>query len=491
MDLRDLARKLFNQAQTPESAVPLAVAPQFAEIDDYYLTMDVAYTVAYTDWRKARVLTDALLQSLSSATAITCLLSRDGYAREFSLRVLLAQDGVAAFRQVVQRLNDFVPINRELAQQLVLRWIVALPIELIVDALPDLYALEQQSRADFKSVMDALRNRLSEPEGRHAVMAGICHGRATVRLRCWQICLQMYEWSTMEKVEHALASGDVVLAYKVEALVYALTDDEISHLLLDPNRLTAMPLRRAVYLTAWRRKLIEPTALIERALWDTSFSIRWMARMWAKEMPDFLANQYRRVLAQSSSVRQKRCALEGLAQLRQLDTLDCCRAALGDMHPSVRKSALEALCKIDVERRNAYLRSALWDPDVAVIRKCFEISIQMGEHFTFDELEPVAHERRADSEFFAYLIHYAQNVSGWLGIHFTSLCRVADETVQAGLKPRVAVYIQDWARLQIYTAPTLQQWSEASAWLQVDKLDARSELRFIFETQAKRLKPST
>lgn len=461
---------------------------QFPAASDYYGFHDAAYAGVFSEWCKDRNVAAIRMQALSAETATAGLLNRSGFVREFSLRVLITQDWTAALRPVVQRLNDYVPINRQLAQQLVLHWIAELPFAAVVDALPDIYALEQQSRANFALVMDAVRGRLAEADSRRAVLAGLLHNRPAVRLQCWKLCLQLFDWSAFERVGHALASGDVVLAYRVEPDIYTLTDAEILGLLSERRRLVAMPLRRAVYLTTWRRKLWEPDALVELALWDSSHAIRWMARVWSKDQPDTLVAEYRRVLAESSSIRQKRFALEGLAQLRRADTLDCCNAAMQDGHPSVRKSALEALCGIDPQRRTEYLQTALHDPDLALIRQCLEIATKTGDHFLYEDLEPIAKARRGEAEFFVHLVNYARNVTGWLGIHLVSLCRFADPGLREAVQMSVDTYIRDWTRLQLYASPTSKQWTEVSDWLQVDKLDARSELRFIFDGQAKRMK---
>lgn len=461
---------------------------QFPVASDYYGFHDDAYATVFSEWCKDRNVGAARMQALSEDTATAGLLNRSGFVREFSLRVLSAQNWTAALRPVVQRLNDYVPVNRQLAQQLVLHWIAELPFAAVVDALPDIYALEQQSRANFRLVTDAMHGRLAEADSRRAVLAGVLHNRPTVRLQCWKLCLRLFDWSAFERVEHALASGDVVMAYRVEPDVYTLADTEVLRLMAERKRIVAMPLRRAVYLTTWQRKLWEPVSLIKLALWDTSHAIRWMARVWGKDQPGFLVAEYRRVLAESTSIRQRRFALEGLAQLRRADTLDCCNAAMQDGHPSIRRSALGALCGIDPERRTEYLQAALHDPDVALIRQCFEIAVRTGDHLSYEDLEPIARVRRGEAEFFVHLVNYARNVTGWLGIHLVSLCQLADAGLREAVQMSVDAYIRDWTRLQLYASPTPKQWTEVSDWLQVDKLDARSELRFIFDGQAKRKK---
>jgi hypothetical protein len=455
----------------------------------YYGILDATYAKAFSDWSKGRPILVARLQALPAASAVECLNNRGGYVREFSLRVLMAQDWVAGLRPVMKRLNDNVPINRELSLQLVLHWLAQMPIASLLDALPDLYALESQSRVDFKQIIAALQTRLSEPESRNLLLAGVSHTSAKVRRRCWQLCLAMFDWSDQVKVERAVASGDAGLARSVEPLVLELLDADLQALLTQRQRLKAMPLRRAVYLSLWRRKLGDMDALLSLALWDRSFSIRWLARHWSKDSQQVLIAAYRRTLAEpAASIRLKRHALEGLGQLTQADTLDCCEAALQDPSPALRRAALEALCSFAPATRYAYLTRALLDGDMAVVRKCFELSLKTGDYLAYDDLLPIVQVRNGELDFFVGLIAYADRVSAWLGIHLVSLTRFADAGVHAPLKPHVDAFLDRWAGLYNYFKASQKQWADVTAWLPYETFDARSPLRFALEGEAKRMK---
>lgn len=488
MSYRDFLSKLLNSVKALPAVTQTPNGAHYPPLNDFYGIRDAAYSQVYLDWCKDRSVRVARLQALSADTAMECLNNRVGYIREFSLRVLMAQDWVDGLHPVIKRLNDYVPINRELSLQLVLHWLAELPFESLLVALPDLYALESQSRVDFKPVMAALQARIAEPQSRDVVLAGISHSKARVRTQCWRLCLEMYDWSDLEKVERAIESGDAALARAVEPLVYELTDAELQEIFAQRQRLKAMPLRRAVYLSIWRRKLGNTDALFTQALWDHSFSIRWMARHWSKDKPQVLVATYRRMLIEPVSIRLKRYALEGLAQLGQADTVDCCEAALQDAHPSLRRAALDALCSYASAIRYDYLVRALKDGDMAVVRKSFGISLKTGDHLAYDDLLPVVQARSHELDFLMSLIDYAGHVSVWLSIHLASLTRFAESDLQAPLKPHVEAFLDQWARQQIYFAPSQKQWGDVCAWLPYETFDPRSPLRFALEGEATRMK---
>lgn len=486
---RNFLSKLFPSNEAKASMLPTPVGAAQSLAVGYYGILDATYATAFSDWLQDRSISLARLQALPATAAIECLDNRGGYIREFSLRVLMAQDWVDALRPVMRRLNDNVPINRQLALQLVLHGLAHRPVAALVDALPDFYALENQSRVDFKQIITALQARLSEPESRDLVLAGVSHTSAKVRRRCWQLCLAIFDWSNQERVERAITSGDTRLARAVEPLVLELPDAELQALLAKRQGLRAMPLRRALYLSLWRRKLGDMDALFSLALWDRSFSIRWLARHWSNDNPQVLVAAYRRMLAEpTASTRLKRYALEGLGQLAQADSLDCCEAALQDTSPALRRAALEALCSLVPATRYGYLTRALLDGDMAVVRKCFELSLKTGDYLAYDDLLPIVQTRSRELEFFVSLIAYADRVSAWLGIHLVSLTRFAQAGVHASLKPHVDAFLDRWAGLHNYSAASQKQWSDVCAWLPYETFDARSPLRFALEGEAKRVK---
>jgi hypothetical protein len=485
---RDFLNKLIKSVETINASTRTPVGSQDPWVREVYGLHDAVYSNAYFVWRKDKRIPAAQLQALSPVTALERLDNRSGYVREFSLRVLMAQDWVNGLQPVLKRLNDYVPINRELSLGLVLHWLAHMPFESLIGALPALHALETQSRVDFQQVLAALQARLVEPQSRELVLAGTSHNSAKVRFQCWRLCMTLYDWSDLEKVQRAIESGDSRLARSVEPLVYKLTDTDLQALLAQRQRLKAMALRRAVYLSAWRRKLGSVDELLSIALWDHSFSIRWLARHWSKDQPEVLVAAYRRVLAQPVSIRLKRYALEGLGQLARADTLDCCEAALLDVHPSLRKAALVALCSFPSATRYAYLIQALNDGEPVLVRTCFELSLTTGDHLAYDDLLPVVQARSQELDFFIRLVEYAGHLPIWLSIHLASLTRLAGAEVQAPLKPYVDTFLNQWGQRQIYFAPSKKQWADVNAWLPHETLPPRSALRFALEGEAKRMK---
>lgn len=489
---QELVKKLVGPKAMPATQIPVQ-RPHYADdsTDDdywYYTVRGEAFNKAYSLWYKTKTLEDVQVLSVAPESFVANLDNRSGYVREFCLRGLALHDWKESFKLTLQRLNDYVPGNRSLALQLVLKWLDEIPAAALVDALPALSAIASQSRVDHAAVQAAVARKLEEEEGRDALLAGLMHQHAKVRRECWIRCLQKFAWTGSERIEIAMRCGDSGIATSVESDVYALPDDVLLTWFDRTQQVRAMPLRRAFLVALRRKELIDAQLLVDRALWDRSYSIRWLARHWSKDNKQELVAAYRRVLSEQVSPRLRRYALEGLGQVGQADTIDCLEAGLQDANPALRRAAVDALCNYASATRYEFLIRALKSGDVAVIRKCFDLSLKTGDHLAYEDLLPIAQARNQELDFFVHLVDYARHLPVWLGIHVASLSRFGVSTVQAPLKPHVNAFLDRWARQQMYTAASKKQWADVCAWLPYESLNSQSLLRFALEGEARRMK---
>ena len=490
MGFKEFMKKLLGSHPPAKQAIPAPRMPHYEELTGYYTVRGQAFDRVYSAWCCDKVFPVGQVKALAPEAFVANLDSRSGYVREFCLRALAVHDWADALKPVALRLNDYVPINRELALQLVLKWLAELPVATVVDALPELTALAQQSRANDAAVQEVVLLRLRSQAGQSALVAGTAHGHAKVRRVCWKLCLETLAWTGPQRIDAAMRCGDPAIARSVEPDVFALPDNELLAWFERIHQVRAMPLRRAFLVEVRRRGLANAPRLMACALWDDSFSIRWLARFWSKDDADFLVQQYLDALDSPSAPRRKRYALEGLEALKAPGTLVACEKAMGDGSPVIRKAALMATCSIDAEHQIAHIADALRDADLTVVRLAFRMLWASGEPLPLDALQTQANTRCNELPFFVLLLQCASQMSLWPAMHLASITSLAAPALKPQLQAHVDHFLSGLALSEVYVAPTPKQWQAICSWLPMDKLGPNSPLRYVMEIYAKRMADS-
>lgn len=452
-----------------------------------YELHDTPLDSAFARWREARRMPIDQVRALAPEDFLHQLSNRSGYVREFCLRAIAELNLVQALKPVLLRLNDYIEINRQLAMELSLKWLDEVPLPVLVDALPELTAVAERSRANHSAVDALVRHRLDSEAGRDALNAGLAHTHAPVRQACWRQCMQAFQWTGPQRIAAALASGDPSIARSVEPDVIALPDDELLAWFEKLGTLRAMSIRRAILVAVRRRGLAEPAAIVERAVWDGSYSIRWLAHLWSKDAPAPLVQRYLQVLKDSGAAKRKRYALEGLAALKFPDTLAACQRAMLDDLPAVRKAALVACCSMDPDRVFSYVEAAVGDAELLVVRQAFRLMVSSACSLPVDALRAAARVRSNDLGFFQSLLECAGRLSLWPSLHLTSLTALATPALQVELRARIDVFLSGLGLVEVYAAPTREQWEAICGWLTMDKLESRPALRSVVEFYGKRM----
>ncbi len=459
----------------------------FEEPTGYYTVRGDGFDGVYREWLKSRQLVQAWVLTLGAPAFLDNLHNRSGYVREFCLRALTLLEDEGSFKPVLQRLNDYVPGNRYLALQLVLKYLAELPLDMIIDALPEIEVLKTQSRVNHAMIYGALSQRLDSEEGRASLEAGLVHHRAKVRWACWKRCESALTWSDRERIQYALHSGDPAIARSVEKDVLALSDGELMKRLPGLHQIRAMPLRRAFLIALWRKHLADAQTLIAAALWDDSYSIRWLGRHWSKEVPEALLQQYAAVMQRDEGSRHKRYALEGLSLLKLPDAVAVCKAALQDAKPVIRKAALSAACAVDEENQLVYVAAAMQDTDWTVVREAFRLLVALGLPLPTDVIAAAADARREELPFFELLLQSADHMGIWKALHLASFTGRAQPSLQTRLAPAIGLFLKNVGVTEVYTAPTQPQWRAICAWMPMEVLPANSGLRYVMDIYAKQM----
>jgi HEAT repeat protein len=485
MSFRRLLDRLLITAKVPEKSVSDQQQLYYEGPGAYHAGLSEAFDKAYASWLCTKVLPQEFVQMLGVQELATHLGSRNGYVREFCLRSLALVDDAEAFKPVLQRLNDYVSGNRHLALRLTLKWLAELPLASLVDALPELEILKIQSRVDYSAVYEALDKRLATPEGREAFMSGLMDDRATVRRMCWWRCVNMLTWTATERIQFAMLSGDPAIARSVEPDAFSLPDEDLLSWFRKLQQVRAMPLRRAFLMALRRKNLLDVQTLIAWALWDNSFSIRWLARHWIKSEPELLLHHYVTVMQEEGGTRRKRYALEGLAELKSSEAVLACKAALNNPSPVVRKAALDAVCTVDAENQFVYVAAAMQDADMTVVREAFRQIVALGLPLPTEAIASAAQARRDDLAFFELLLASASRMFIWPALQLASFVSLA--TPELHLTSSIHHFLSRLQVTEVYLAPTPHQWLAVRAWAPMATLLPNAGLRDVMDMYAKRM----
>jgi hypothetical protein len=481
MGFQEFFKKLLGSAKAPEPARSVGLSGHFEDETGYYTVRGQSFDEAYTDWCTTKVFPQERVLALSTEDILRNLDNRSGYVREFCLRALVLHDFSDALKPVLKRLNDYVPINRNLATQLSLAWLEKVSLEQVINALPELAATLHQSRANNQLVHALVDRRLASEEGHIALENGLLHTQAKVRRECWKRCVNQLGWTDSQRVEQAMRSRDPAIARSVESDVYALEDEALTAWHSRLQQVSAMPLRRAILVALHRKDLVDPVRLIDDALWDDSYSIRWLAQHWSKDKPEFLAGRYLQVLTGEETPRRKRYALEGFAILKNVNHLHACRQAMADRHATVRKAAFMACSRLDPSRQMQYIVEALQDAELANVVQALRLLATSGEPLPEAAIQSVATARQDELGFFVRLLALASQMPIWAAMHLVSFTALASVGVKVELQSLVEQFLSRLSFSSVYVAPTPSQWAAISRWQGYTQLSPRSQLRQTIE----------
>lgn len=261
-----------------------------------------------------------------------------GYVREEAVRRLAASTRAAALPYLLLRLTDWVPQVRKAA----LRAVQARVSHDSVAAFARNFALVQRARLVVEP--------FATPHGQAALLAELHAGDHTTARAIARLLLDGDP--SPAAIEACMASNDPVIRTWVAPLA--------------PHRLVADPapsVRHAALRTLSRISPVEARPFLEKAVLDTSGSLRELARVL---LPADYAPVYRDALHAAASPRQLVAAIAGLSETGMAADAEHAAAYLAHDAGAVRRAAVKCVIRLGGEAYAERVSLLLDDPSPGV-----------------------------------------------------------------------------------------------------------------------------
>ena len=275
---------------------------------------------------------------------------RNGYVREAAVRGLAASSDGRVVPYLLLRLNDWVEqvhVATRAALEVLLQPAVAPDV---ISALPIVWSLTRQRRADHGEIVSRVLAFLRSPECAPAVRAGCGAPDRDVRRACFELELTGGQRQAADVLSEALADPEPAVrlwaARQVAQAFPAIWAELLARRALADRSVQV----RRVALVALAPTLSDDqaTTLLEAALLDTNTSARWQARALVLQRGPFdLAAFYRRVLSAASQPAMVRGALLGLGESGTADDVALLMPSLSADSLGVRCAALRARADLE------------------------------------------------------------------------------------------------------------------------------------------------
>jgi HEAT repeat protein len=297
---------------------------------------------------------------------------RSGFVRQASVRALGQLRDGRAVPYIVLRLNDWVPEVRQAAQAALTGYLSPSFGSALVDALPLIFGLEHQRRADHAGLVAWVLQFLRSPACKEALAIGCgSHDRDLRRL-----CLRMAAGAGVEDREKVLGAAlsdpdPTIRAWAVDSLGADFANEWARNLAGRALADRSVQVRRvALRLMAQVLTPSDARKAVEEALLDENSSARWQARIIRlAQGPIDLAEFYRRALSNASTPAQLRGALLGLGESGTQDDRALVLPFVDSDRVGVRRAALRALSGIEPIETTELFWAALLDRQPGVSKE--------------------------------------------------------------------------------------------------------------------------
>jgi len=354
-------RLLKRDAKRPATLPPLLFAPTPVPPPPASLTQDTRRQEALHVLRNAHSAAD--WRRLSR--------DRNGFVREAAVRQLMQIDDSEALTCLIERLNDFVPQVRELADQGVRRFLAPRYALILTEVLDLFMALEHRSRTDHRAMLGTVIDILSLPLIRDTTLQAFLQARGPAA----RLMLDILQRAFAEDVQGVLARAQAHSDPSVQrlALQACLTlPEEYARPLIAAALGSRAANLRLNALRAWLSLSNSPEhvhPLLENAVLDPSASVRSLARFVAPQWQVNCHEVLQQRLTRPAPTRQREwIGLIGL--IRELKSPQPTTLLLATHHaaPGVRSMALETLEQLCGDASLDPLICALNDPAPRVFR---------------------------------------------------------------------------------------------------------------------------
>ncbi len=407
-----------------------------------------------------------VLASILTPTADLIELCRhwSGYEREAAVRALVKRGNVAALPAFLERANDWVPQVRAAAAEAIDALLVAANADAVVRTLPALDRLKERRRTDHSGLVRRIEDFLVQPDHRAQLLAGLQHDDPRIRRACLRLCSMHGLLKPGDLVRTALSSSDVSVRRLAATKLHELGPDALREILPIVLKDRFMPIRREALHILLQDPAKRNADVLTPWLFDRHYSVRELAMHYCERAQLDATAVYRAELDNpSASVHRIRCALLGLAALRDEAALPAIHARLNATFPRIRQAALVALAWRPSDRFEDLCLRSLLDSSSAVVRTAKSLLLRAGTPIDTAKLVELASRPIADSGFHSCLL-LTRRASKWN--HLTFLLRLTSYVDKDGARAQQLIdelqrWDSDFNRTQ--TAVTPDQLSQLAA----------------------------
>lgn len=321
----------------------------------------------------------SLIDQCSEDSDWVCLSRhRNGFVREVAVRVLMNKNSSEALGAIVERLNDWVPVIRELAINALEPYLKSPSASNLIQLLGQFVALGRKERADHRSILNRVTEALVKEVAIPETSLAFVHGRGEVARFLFKALWPVMVDCRVEFLSAALSHQDVTIRkLALQASGDLNREESIAVLTLAVRNSNAFIRSRALY--AWLPVGTAPACRIATSLMDPSPAVRSVA-LWAapRYNVDCKAVFYQRMAGGNPISKAEWLGVLGLAKhigvVVDEGFISC---ALQYVAPAVRVAALEL-----PGQSHQSLLAAVMDPSDKVVR----VAENMLRKLSWDEI---------------------------------------------------------------------------------------------------------
>lgn len=310
----------------------------------------------------------------------------NGFVREVAVRVLCDTPSAQALLALVERLNDWVPQIRQLAERGVQHYLHPNQADALLYALEPLLALAGKGRCNPEAILQQMAEVLSLPE-LHATLIEALSGRRGKGARfLFELLLKSEAGALPTTLQIAMKHADTGVRRMTLTASKRLPLAD-ARVLLRQGFASSSAQIRVTALREWLARdeqLPQIQSLLRTGLLDPAPAVRCLA-CWAASRHQVNSTEVLKLgLAEQPTDKNGWLGLIGLAkELVEPQALPTLQVALLHTSPVVRSRALEAIAAIAPDDVLATLLSALDDPSPHVVRAASRLlkhqSIRTGD----------------------------------------------------------------------------------------------------------------
>ena len=302
--------------------------------------------------------------SLSKGDLHADLTHYDGYIREAALRRAAKGASPELLPAIAERLNDWVPQVRRVAQDVLLGMLPALGEEDALRLLPRVQRLHRAGRADHSAWIARFEQALLQKVGPQAIIDGMNDSDVHVA----RACCKLVEEEQLIPLEDLIArllpsTRDIVLARHAVEAIFRLPE-QAREALYRRALASGFGMVRAIALRPLlAEESAENDALAIRMVTDLQTWIRLIAGGYLKRRGiDVAAILVAALCAEGASSTTMRACLAGLAEQGATERLDLVRDFTHHPLARVQLSAYLAWLRLEPSRRDGIALEALHSP---------------------------------------------------------------------------------------------------------------------------------